>query len=379
MTITIGQMLRLAGKLDDSPDENAPRDRFREFLNTHVREIGQIRDLAEECLGRADEQNARALQDLVNHTGRLLGFEVEFGRYNGGKNGMGSYDGYWRSPTGFHLVVEAKSSEIHPIKTATLVGYVDQLISQGRIPSWDSAMGLYVIGRPHPEINQLQNAITAEKRTHQLRLLSMESLLTIAELMDEHDVAHEDILPVFRPAGPSIDPVVELLARLMAQQHLGTLGESGHEKTVAAENGTPSYWLAPVKGDNGQTAEGVIQTLVGQGNVFAFREQSPARKSARVGDSICFYAASKGIVGHARLASAVEKGLKAPVDLPEKYPWLVRLGDVQLYIDSPVALDVRLRARLDAFRDHDPERSWAWFVQPTHRITAHDFEVLTRR
>lgn len=67
------------------------------------------------------------------------------------------------------------------------------------------------------------------------------------------------------------------------------------------------------------------------------------------------------------------------MEVPEKYPWLVRLADVALYIDSPVALDVRLRARLDVFRDHDPERPWAWFVQPTHRITAHDFEVLTRR
>ena len=41
-------------------------------------------------------------------------------------------DGHWQSPSGFHLIVEVKTSETYAIKTATLTGYVDTLISAVR-------------------------------------------------------------------------------------------------------------------------------------------------------------------------------------------------------------------------------------------------------
>jgi hypothetical protein len=51
------------------------------------------------------------LQDIINHIGRLLGFEVTFGRYRGvaGANG---YDGPWQSPTGKRIVVETKTTDV---------------------------------------------------------------------------------------------------------------------------------------------------------------------------------------------------------------------------------------------------------------------------
>ena len=70
-----------------------------------------------------------------------------------------------------------KTTEVYAIKTATLVDYVNQLISEKEIPSWEQALGMYVIGRPDPEIRQLGNAIIAEKRADQLRIISVNSLL----------------------------------------------------------------------------------------------------------------------------------------------------------------------------------------------------------
>jgi hypothetical protein len=69
------------------------------------------------------------------------------------------FDGHWQSPSGFHLVVEVKTSETYPIKTVTLLGYIQTLISERQIPDEDHALGLYVVGRPNPEIRQLENAI----------------------------------------------------------------------------------------------------------------------------------------------------------------------------------------------------------------------------
>ncbi|GAI10779.1 unnamed protein product, partial [marine sediment metagenome] len=137
---------------------------------------------------------------MVNYVGHFLGFEVTFGRYKGAQGQIG-FDGHWISPTGFHIVVEVKTTEAYAIKAATLVNYVNELISEKEIPSWDNALGLYVVGRSDPELRQLENAVVAEKRKDQLRIISGNSLLSLAELMNEYDVSHEDILAVLRPSG----------------------------------------------------------------------------------------------------------------------------------------------------------------------------------
>jgi len=86
------------GKLDDSPGEDNPRERFRSFLKKDIKEVGQIRDYIYECLRNSGPQYNRALQDLVNHLGTFLGFEVTFGRYQGVHGEIG-FDGHWKSPT----------------------------------------------------------------------------------------------------------------------------------------------------------------------------------------------------------------------------------------------------------------------------------------
>jgi len=141
MGIALSQILALVGRLNDSPGEEVPRERFRRFLKENVVEVGEIRDHVEECLRLSGDQYSRALQDLVNHLGHFLGFEVVFGRYQGAR-GQPGFDGHWTSPTGFHIVVEVKTTEVYAVKTATLVGYVDELISDEKIPDWDTALGL---------------------------------------------------------------------------------------------------------------------------------------------------------------------------------------------------------------------------------------------
>lgn len=104
-TLPLNEILSLVGKLDDAEGEEAPRERFRSFLRCNVCEVSQIQDCIRECLRNSGDQYNRAMQDLVNHLGRFLEFEVIFGRYQGvaGKNG---FDGHWKSSTGFHLVGE---------------------------------------------------------------------------------------------------------------------------------------------------------------------------------------------------------------------------------------------------------------------------------
>jgi len=372
MSIALKEILGLVGYLDDTTGDETSRERFRRFLKENITEVGQIRDYIEECLRNSGDQYNRALQDLVNYLGHFLGFEVTFGRYHGVQNKIG-FDGLWKSPTSFFIVVEVKTTDIYAIKTATLIGYVDALISEKGISDWDHAIGLYVIGRPDAELRQLENAILAEKRTHQLRIISVESLLSLAELFNEYDVSHDDILAVLRPSGTTVDPVVDLMARLVAQRQM----EEETTKNVEITEAERQYWLTPVKSEEEQTADECIQSLVGEEKIYAFGERTPGRRHVKPADYICFYSTGKGVVAHAQIASRPERKEHPKVRHSERYPWVFRVKDVHLYLENPIIIDAALRSQLDAFKKNDPNKSRAWFVQATRRITEHDFKVLT--
>jgi hypothetical protein len=353
-------------------------------LRKNIHEVGEIRDYIEQCLRTSGEQYNRALQDLINYLGEFLGFTVIFGRYRGIQTQVG-FDGHWESPTGLHVVVEVKTTETYAIKTSTLIGYIDELISNKRVTNWDNALGLYIVGRPDPELRQLENAIVGEKRTHQLRVISAESLLSLAEVMSENDVRHEDILSILRPSGPSIDPLADLIARLIAQQ---TVDRSETPAPTASPlSGVPtrevhsapgaegsSYWLTPVKDHENETAE----KLVGKHGIYAFGERTPGRTHIKPGNSICFYATGTGVVAHANVASAPERTRDQRLEHPDDYPHVFKIKNQRLYIDNPVVLNASLRQQLDAFKSRDPERPWAWFVQATRKVSPQDFRLLTR-
>lgn len=376
MSNTLGEILDLVGKLDDSPGEDTGRERFRRYLGKNLLAPGQVRDFVEESLRNAGDQNNRALQDLVNHIGKFLGFEVIFGRYQGTRGEIG-FDGHWKSPTGFYIVVEVKTTEVYAVKTATLIDYVNQLISAKEIPSWEQAIGLYVIGRPDPELRQLENAIVAEKRSDQLRVISVDSLLSLAEMMTEYDVRHDDILAIIKPSGSTIDPVVALMTRVVAEPPQEVEISPAIERRPAIVERDLAYWLTPVASDDEQTAEEVIQTLVVENGIYAFGERTPGRGKLKPGDLMCFYASGKGVVAHGRVSSAPERKPHHKVRNSEQYPWVFSVTDAVLYCDNPVVIDLEARAGLEAFKGRDPSKSWAWFVQGTRKITEHDFSVLT--
>jgi hypothetical protein len=394
--INLSQVLDLAGKLDDSEGENTPRERFRQFLKKNVLEVGQVRDYVEECLRNSGDQYSRALQDLVNYIGHFLGFAVEYGRYQGVQGQIG-YDGHWTSPTGFHLVIEVKTTNVYAIKIDTLVGYIDKLISsEKKIANWDVALGLYVVGKPEEGIKQLDNAIIAEKRTHQLRVISVDALLSLAEMSKLYGLTHKDALAVIRPSAPTVDWVVNLMTTLVSQPAADILPPVAEPSDTPKPAATPVkvkpkkrkpiptaasevvYWLTPVKGDEDATAEAIVQRLVGQEGIYAFGDNTPGRKSLKPGDWICFYASGKGIVGQARVASAPQKKGHPKVHHPEKYRWVFKLSNVGLYLDKPIVIDAALRSQLDAFQGKDVNGPWAWFVQATHKLSQHDFEFLTK-
>jgi hypothetical protein len=312
--------------------------------------------------------------------GTLLGFTVEFGRYRGAPGETG-HDGLWTSPEEFNIVVEVKKSETYAIKTADLLNYINSLISEKKIANSDSVLGLYVVGLPDPEIRQLENAILGEKRVDKLRIASVESLLTLAEMMGTYGITHKDVLGLLQPSGPSVDPIVEMMKHVFAQPSVPETVEKPVLQPSTSITETQSqeadYWLTPVSGEwhESGTAEGVIKNLVVEKKMYAFSDSTPNKERLSPGDWICFYASGRGIVAHARVASRPEKRPELSL---KGYPWYFKLEDTHFYPNSPVVIDAELRSKLEAFKGGDTKGAWGWFVVTTRKVSKHDFEVLTR-
>lgn len=56
MQLTLTDVLKLVGPLDDSPGERAARERFRAYLTDSVKEAGAVRDYVETCISTSGSQ-----------------------------------------------------------------------------------------------------------------------------------------------------------------------------------------------------------------------------------------------------------------------------------------------------------------------------------
>ena len=233
--IDLSTLVALVGTLDDSPDHNSAAARFRTYLQEHVQSVSDVRAYTDAALLTKGDQYNKGLQDIINHIGRLLGFEVTFGRYRGvaGANG---YDGLWQSPSGTSVVVETKTTDAYTIRTATLLGYINDLVSAGELAKSDEALGLYVYGRFDSGANQLEKSIIAEGRQEHLRVASVETLLHLLELKQAYETAHQTIVQLLLPSPVRVDTVVNLIfdvvsraKRDVAEQSMESGSESARE------------------------------------------------------------------------------------------------------------------------------------------------------
>ncbi len=385
---TLSDVLDLIGALNDKPGEDTARERFRRHLRKRITSTGQVRDFVEECLRNSGPQYNRALQDLVNHIGTLLEFEVTFGRYSGVQREIG-FDGLWRSPSGTTIVVETKTTDAYSISTATLLNYMNELVSEKRVDPEEEVLGLYVVGRRDNSCRELENSIIAERNTDTLRIISTDHLLSLAELIADNQMGHDSALTILRPSRPSIDPLIDLMTDVISTTgtHAPTpeMVEQVEEERIAypqvdEETGDDAaeYYLTSAQQGHSESAEEMVCRLLRE-NIWAFRENTPLRDRVNPGDWICFYAAGNGVIGHGRVrippGEDPETGEKARnMDL-SSYP--LALDSVQLYPDEPTVIDVDMRKRLDAFEGRDPSTAWGWFVHTLRRISRHDFSLLT--
>jgi hypothetical protein len=282
------------------------------------------------------------------------------------------------------IVVEVRTTDAYAFKTATLTGYIDQLISAQRIADWSHALGLYIVGRQDAGLTQLQHTIVAEHRTQQLRIATVESILSLAELVQDGHISQVEALLLLRPTGVLVDETVQLLARVAAKSSQAPVDESlsGETPPIAPSPQPPIiseeclYLLTAVASDEIESAQQVITKLL-QAGWYVFGERTAGRRRLKLGDRLCLYETLVGVVAEAEVASEPEHRTLPYVRHPEKFPWAFQVKNPRYFFDKPIVIDAALRSQLDAFNARAPSGSWGWFVQATRLVTAHDFRLLT--
>jgi hypothetical protein len=201
------QIIQLAGD-GRLRDGNGTSQELREWLAAIPLE--RLRGCVEECLAVSFEDGPLALQDAANQIGARLGFEVSQGRYRGVKGEVGN-DGLWRAVDGFSLLVEVKTTDAYRINLNTVVGYRNDLIRNGKINAQGSSI-LIAVGRQ--ETGDLEAQIRGSQHAWDIRLISLEALLRLAEVKEElsdWDTSNK-INQLLRPVEYTrLDGIVELL------------------------------------------------------------------------------------------------------------------------------------------------------------------------
>lgn len=232
---TLDELLGHVGPLDDSPGLDNGRERFRRFLRESAVSVDDLGAYLRECLERSDEAHTRALQDLLNHIGTRLGFEVEFGPYRRLPGSLG-WQGRWISPAGDQVVVATKRHETYADQRPTLARVVEQLIQERRIRGWGRALGLYIVTDSGVDLGHLEKSISSEPNAHPLRIIKPESVLALARLRLGGHLAHDDILTLLRSTSPRLDPLVEMVARLAIGPTAAGRHEEGNELEDIAQS-----------------------------------------------------------------------------------------------------------------------------------------------
>ena len=365
-SLSIEQILTLAGRLDDAPGFDTPRERYRRFLREHAPDPVTVRSLVEQCQHAPGEQLQRAFRDLLVHSGRFLGFDPFFGRYVPA-DGAPAFEGRWHSRSRLDVVVSVQAAPASAAGLETIVKSIDALRAAGDVAG--RVAGLIVLTSPAGR-HRVDEAIAAASPPFPVGVVLVGSLLSMAEAMSNGGITHEHIVRVLESNLPG-DVLVDMLersavrpadsSRLGGDRPLDSRGLA-RDRTVitgpepaglkSGRSGAPisdvsdetSYWIATIGQDHATRPEDFLELVVLRRQVLGIVDSAAGRSMASSGDWVCFYVAGKGVVGHARVSSlrAGAGGLRDA----HRFRQLLQVDEVKLNLGAPVPLDSETQLRL---------------------------------
>jgi hypothetical protein len=189
-----------------SSDRHEPRIRFRHHLRSGAVDLTQMREhLARAVPQLTTDPEARvAVEELVSHAGSLLGFSTA-------RDPSDDAD-VWTSATGVSLMVGVAHGAEMPAALVALSHARERvLVSTGTAARKVSV--LCVVCGSQVDWRRLEDAVALRRALHDIRLVSVDALLTLVGLRGDRVLAHTDAVALLRPADSRADAMIDAVAR----------------------------------------------------------------------------------------------------------------------------------------------------------------------
>lgn len=364
--IGLDAILMLAGRLEDEPGFDAPRQRLRRFLHDHVTTAAELGGLIAACQNMPGDQHHRALTDLVVTAGRFLGFDVTHGVYEIPPDGVADH-GMWRSRSRLQVMVHVASETPHAGVDALARSYA----AHGATADAAAARmcGLCVVTPLSGGTATLQGLRREAHLDFPIVIAGTATLASLAEIVAAGRLTHDDVVRVFEHEMP-IDFVIELLQRAAAPSAPVSEPVAVVAPQPAPEE-EPACWLATLAGDLDAAPEEFLRLVVAGRHLYGVPANGNGSPSARPGDALCFHIHGKGVVGHARV-EALANG-HAAIRAPHRFRQLLQIDQLSLHLDKPIPLDAdtQLRLRSVPWRGARPSSTLI-------KMSAESYRTLTR-
>jgi hypothetical protein len=183
---------------------DSPREYFRAFLQQHAPRLSDLAWYFDQSLPRfgGDAEVRLAVEELVDHVGRLLGFTTSRREEDDHST--------WSSPAGSHLLVWAVDQATAISRVGQCGRAKDAALAILSVPTADRVTALLVVCGPAPA-RLLDDAVVLRRTANQVRAVSVASLRTLASLVENQRISHDDALLLLKPASALADPLIALL------------------------------------------------------------------------------------------------------------------------------------------------------------------------
>lgn len=255
--LTLDRIVALAGEWTD---KSRASEQFREIIEDEQTTTEAIETYLHEAIDGSDQHHNRALQDLINNIGRRLGFEVEYGVYQGVSDTIG-YDGHWVSTAteeDTHLIVETKTTTTYSIDPSQAGGYMSELVEQEDIDR-DQIYGLYVIGKG--DIETVAKTVLGSQYRDRMRVITAQRLINLLEIQEDSGLLHDQVVDLLLPINTvDVGQLVELVQDVIEFREGG---DSGGSDTPPGKTSTADGWDGPQTGANAVQGQISRQELTG--------------------------------------------------------------------------------------------------------------------
>jgi hypothetical protein len=239
--LTLNRIVNLAG---DWTDDSRASEQFREIIENEQTTTDEIDAYLTAAIDGSEQYHNRALQDLVNNIGRRLGFQIEYGVYQGRSDTIG-FDGHWVSTAtddDTHLIVETKKTTAYSIDPGQAGGYMTELADADDLER-SQVYGLYVIGEGN--VGTVAQTVFGSQYRDRMRIITASRLLDLLEIQQNSGLRHTQVVDVLLPIN-AVD-VGQLVGLIQDVIEFRDDGETGDGPTTGGGT-TTTGWDGPQTG-----------------------------------------------------------------------------------------------------------------------------------